>query len=152
LSLTPHQVQFLAEQRVARLATVDEANAPHVVPICFAYGDGAIYTVIDEKPKRVGGGELRRVRNIQVRPDVCIVADRYDEDWSRLAWLQVRGRASLVADEAERTRALALLRARYPQYQRMDLESALLIRIDPGRVVEWAAMPTPGQPHQGGQL
>ena len=49
---------------MARLATVDEAGAPHVVPICFACGDSAIYTVIDEKPKTVRGSELRRVRNI----------------------------------------------------------------------------------------
>jgi PPOX class probable F420-dependent enzyme len=141
--LSPEQVAFLAEHRVARLATVDEANAPHVVPICFAYGDGAIYTVIDEKPKTVSGSELRRVRNILANPDVCLLVDRYDDDWTRLAWLQVRGRAALVTDPAERNRTLALLRARYPQYQRMNLESCVLIRILPGRVVEWAATPTP---------
>src|SRR5688500_170304 len=94
--LNPSQIAFLCDQRVARLATVDDANTPHVVPICFAYGDGAVYTVIDEKPKTVGGPELRRVRNIQAHPDVCLLVDRYEEDWTRLAWLQVRGRASQV--------------------------------------------------------
>lgn len=137
------QIAFLDSQRVARLATVDEAGTPHVVPICFAYGDGAIYTVIDEKPKTVTGAELRRVRNIVARPDVCLLVDRYEEDWTRLAWLQVRGRASLVTDADEQRTALALLRGRYPQYERMSLETSVLIRIIPGRVVEWAATPTP---------
>ena len=139
--LNPSQAAFLESQRVARLATVDEAGTPHVVPICFAWGDGAIYTVIDEKPKTVRGSELRRVRNILARPDVCLLVDRYDEDWTRLAWLQVRGRASLVTEAPERVTALELLRARYPQYEQMNLESSVLIRIIPRRVAEWAAIP-----------
>src|SRR6185436_18296439 len=102
--LSSGQIAFLLGQPVARLATVDEANTPHVVPICFAYGDGAVYTVIDEKPKTVSGAELRRVRNIQTHPDVCLLVDRYDEDWAKLAWLQMRGQASLVTDTAERAR------------------------------------------------
>ena len=140
--LSPHQVAFLHEQRVARLATVDGASAPHVVPICFAYADAMIYSVVDEKPKRVSGADLRRIRNIIAQPQVCFLVDRYDEDWSRLAWLQIRGQASLVIEEDERARALALLRGRYPQYAEMKLESSPLIRIVPSRVVEWAATHT----------
>jgi PPOX class probable F420-dependent enzyme len=137
--LSPEQVLFLDGQRVARLATVDEHGKPHVVPICFACVAGTVYTPIDEKPKRVGAAALRRVRNILAHPEVCLVADRYDDDWTRLAWLQVHGQASLVTDTAERSAALAGLRMRYPQYLRMDLESYPLIRITPTRVVAWAA-------------
>ena len=141
--LNSRLVAFLREHLVARLATVDDASNPHVVPICFACTEDAIYTVIDEKPKSVRGPHLRRVRNILAHPDVCFLVDRYDDDWTRLAWMQVRGQATLVADEAERAKALALLRGRYPQYQHMALESALLIRIQPDHVVEWAASPDP---------
>jgi PPOX class probable F420-dependent enzyme len=135
--LTPDQITFLERQRVARLATVDARGRPHVLPVCYALTGGALYTPVDEKPKR--GGELRRVRNIRAEPHVCLVVDHYEEDWTRLGWLQVRGIASLVADDAERQRALVALRARYPQYVTMDLEARPLIRITPERIVGWSA-------------
>ena len=135
--LTPEQTAFLEHQRVARLATVDESGQPHAVPVCYALLDGVIYTPIDEKPKR--GGRLRRVRNILAEPRVCLVVDHYEEDWSRLIWLQVRGFASVVDDIAERTGAIEALRARYPQYAAMDLESRPLIRVDPRHVVGWSS-------------
>lgn len=146
MTMAPDQIAFLAGRRVARLATVDEAGRPHALPVCFAYLDGAVYTPIDEKPKRGDPAELRRVRNILARPDVCLVADHYEEDWARLAWLQVRGRAALVTDADERARAFAALRERYPQYRTMELEARPLIRITPGRVVGWAASSRPDGP------
>ncbi len=140
--MTPEQIAFLERQRVARLATVDEQGRPHVLPVCFAVVDGELYTPIDEKPKRGDPLTLRRVRNILTHPEVCLVADDYAEDWTRLAWLQVRGSAALAVDPEERGRALAALRARYPQYRSMDLESRPLIRITATHVVGWAATPT----------
>ncbi len=135
--LTAEQVRFLDGQRLAHLATVDEAGKPHIVPICYALMDGALYTPIDEKPKRGDPTTLRRVRNIQANPEVCILVDTYDEDWTRLAWVQIRGRAALVTDAMDRSRGLAALRDRYPQYRAMDLESRPLIRVTPARVVQW---------------
>jgi PPOX class probable F420-dependent enzyme len=135
--LTPDQITFLERQRVARLATVDARGRPHAVPVCYALAGGVIYTPVDEKPKR--GGELQRTRNIGANPQVCLVVDHYEEDWSRLTWLQVRGVASMVDDVAERGRALAALRARYQQYATMKLEARPLIRITPERVVGWTA-------------
>lgn len=136
--MTPEETRFLEGQRVARLATVDAAGRPHALPVCFACLDGALYTPIDEKPKRGDPTTLRRVRNIAAQPEVCLVADHYEEDWARLAWLQVRGTAALVTDAGERARALAALRERYPQYRGMDLEARPLIRITPTRVVSWS--------------
>ncbi|MBI2320784.1 MAG: TIGR03668 family PPOX class F420-dependent oxidoreductase [Chloroflexi bacterium] len=137
--MTPEQRAFLDSQRVARLATVDDAGRPHVVPVCFAHHAGALYIAVDEKPKRGDPAALRRVRNILARPDVSVVADHYEEDWTRLRWLQVRGHAVLVVDTAERAGALAALRAKYPQYRAMALETRPLIRVTPERVVEWTA-------------
>lgn len=137
--LSPEQAQFLSGQRVAHLATVDGEGKPHVVPICFAYADGALYSAVDEKPKRADRSTLRRVLNILARSDVCVLVDHYEEDWQRLAWLQIRGAASLVTEAAERSRGLGALRERYPQYQSMDLESRPLIRITPMHVVAWKA-------------
>jgi PPOX class probable F420-dependent enzyme len=137
--ISPEHAAFLERQRSGRLATVDPRGQPHAVPICYALLDGIIYTPIDEKPKTGDPRELRRIRNILANPKVCLVVDRYeDEDWSHLAWLQVRGEASLVEDEAERERALVKLRARYRQYLTMHLEELPLLRITPTRLVGWS--------------
>jgi len=140
--LTPEQAAFLEQQRSGRLATVDPSGQPHAVPICYALLNGQIYTPIDEKPKRGDPRELRRIRNILANPKVTLLVDYYeDADWSRLGWLQVRGVAALVEDHAERTEALAALRARYRQYHAMALEDLPLLKITPTRLVGWRATP-----------
>ena len=88
---------FMASRRVAHLATVDAAGAPHVVPVCFALADDTAYVTIDDKPKRTPAGSLKRLRNIAGNPAVALVADRYDDaDWSRLGWVMLRGRADVL--------------------------------------------------------
>jgi PPOX class probable F420-dependent enzyme len=141
MELAPAQIDFLMSQRTGHLATVDEDGRPHNVPVCFAVWRGRVYIAIDEKPKRGAPDALRRVRNIRANPFVCLVVDKYDEDWSRLAWMQVRGEASLVDSPDERTGALMALRDRYPQYRAMELEGRPLLGIAPVRVVQWQAAP-----------
>jgi PPOX class probable F420-dependent enzyme len=146
LVLTSEQIAFLNHQRVGHLATVSEDGQPHAVPICYTLLDGLLYTPIDEKPKRGDPASLRRLRNIAANPRVCLTVDHYEEDWSRLAWLQVRGVASLVEGAEERARAISALRGRYAQYREMDLESRPVVRITPRRVVGWGAALTPRPP------
>jgi len=99
------------DARVARLATVDPRGRPHVVPICFVVDGGMLYTVVDEKPKRTR--RLQRLRNIEANPQVEVLIDEYDEDWSRLWWARLRGTARIVDDP----HAVELLAAKYPQYR-----------------------------------
>jgi PPOX class probable F420-dependent enzyme len=143
---TADQERFLDEERVGRLGTVDDAGRPHVVPVCFALVNGLIYSAIDEKPKRVDARgdprRLQRVRNILAHPEVSLLVDRYDEDWSRLAWIQIRGLASLVDDDAEGAPGLAGLIERYPQYRAMDLVAAPLLCIEPLQIIAWRASPS----------
>jgi PPOX class probable F420-dependent enzyme len=100
------------EARVARLATVGTDGRPHVVPICFALDGDTLYTAVDAKPKSTRA--LRRLANIEADPRVEIVIDHYDEDWSKLWWVRLSGRACVVDHDA---RGLGLLRAKYPQYR-----------------------------------
>ena len=134
---------ILREARVGRLATVDGEGRPSVVPFCFAIIDAAdpvVVSVLDEKPKRVGDRQLARVRNIEQNPHVAFVIDRYDEDWSRLGWIQVRGDATVLAPGDEgHAAALAALRAKYPQYRAMALEGRLVIHISHLRARSWWA-------------
>lgn len=129
------ELKFIMARRVAHLATADAAGTPHVVPVCFSYSDGSFWIAIDEKPKRTR--RLKRLRNIEKNPSVALVFDRYDEDWSRLGYVMVRGAASIVEGGPEHVQALAALRARYPQYRTMRLEGSPAIRIEPGHTASW---------------
>lgn len=139
-SLTPEQRAFIEAARVGYLATVDAQGEPSVVPVCYAFDGERFSTPIDEKPKR-RDRPLRRVRNIEETGRASLVIDHYDEDWSRLGWVLVRGRAEVVQPgEPGHAEAVALLRARYPQYREMALESAPIIALTPERVRSWGEL------------
>ena len=121
--------------RVARLATVGSDGHPHVVPICFVLDGATLYTAVDEKPK--GTRVLQRLRDIEANPDVTVLIDHWDEDWSQLWWVQLRGRARVVALDG---RVGGLLAAKYEQYEREPPGGPLIeIRIEQRR--EWRATP-----------
>jgi coenzyme F420-0:L-glutamate ligase / coenzyme F420-1:gamma-L-glutamate ligase len=135
------QLDFLETQRVGRLATTDRAGQPHVVPVCYACDGMSLFVALDAKPKRVDARRLKRVRNILENPSVALVVDRYDEDWSRLAFLLIQGTAELIEPGAdEHAGAVALLRARYPQYAAMPIELNPAIAIRPTSVVAWGGL------------
>ena len=124
--------------RVARLATLEAGRGPHLVPICFVYDGSVFYSAIDRKPKRAPPAQLARLKNIEQTPQVALLIDEYDEDWTRLWYVLVRGGAELVSDPAERKRALEQLRTKYPQYRSgMLTDDAPVIRITPERVISW---------------
>src|ERR1700741_3647220 len=106
----------LKTARIGRLATVDSQRRPHVVPICFVWDGSVFYSAIDAKPKRVAPRRLARLKNIRKRPHVALLVDQYDEDWTRLWYVLVRGKAELVTGAAERGQAIRRLRLKYPQY------------------------------------
>src|SRR4029077_16448365 len=134
--LSEQQARFLASRRVGHLATADARATPHLVPVCFVVSEGALYITIDRKPKG-DPRALKRLRNIIENPVAAFVADRWDEDWARLGWVMLRGPAEILADGAEHDRAQALLRSRYPQYQRMELADLPVIAIRIVRVTSW---------------
>ncbi len=137
---------LLAEARRAILSTIAPDGRPRSVPICFVVVGAAVWTPLDEKPKRTPDPRaLARVRDILRDPRVTLLVDRWDEDWARLAWLRIEGTASLVEPgEDGHERAVWGLRARYPQYATQTLEDRPLIRIDMEGVVAWSAA-DPGQ-------
>ena len=131
----------LRQARVARLATIDAQLRPHIVPICFAFDGKVVYSAIDQKPKRVSPQRLARLRNIRARPQVALLIDHYDEDWTQLWYVLIRGRARLLPALARRERAGALrrLRAKYPQYASSLLgDEAPIIAIKPRHISSWS--------------
>ncbi|MBI2359058.1 MAG: TIGR03668 family PPOX class F420-dependent oxidoreductase [Deltaproteobacteria bacterium] len=130
---------FFRSARIARLATADRSGRPHVIPICFAFDGKALYSPIDEKPKRTSPLGLKRVRNILENPHVAVVVDRYDENWKKLAYVLIFGMAKVLTKGPTHKKAVLLLRRKYPQYRRMAIHQRPIIRIRPSRVTSWGA-------------
>lgn len=137
-SLSPPEEDFVRAQRVARMATADANARPFAVPVCFVYLNGCVNTPVDEKPE--SGRRLRRIRNIEANEQVALVFDHYEDDWERLAWVLIWGKASLVTDRSEKAQAVAALRSKYDQYDSMTLEQLPLIRVDPEHSANWGAV------------
>jgi PPOX class probable F420-dependent enzyme len=130
----------VSASRVARLATLDPDGRPHLVPIVYALEGDTLYTAVDAKPKR--SRTLRRIENARARPDVTVLVDRYDEDWSLLWWVRLRGRARVLGEGEEAERALALLASKYGQY-REEPPGLPVLAIDVEEWRGWAAQRTP---------
>lgn len=121
--------------RVARLATVDQHGSPHVVPFCFVLEGTTLWWAVDAKPKSTLA--LRRLDNIRAHPTVEAVVDHYDEDWTALWWVRLRGEARVLGRHG---RASALLAAKYPQY-RAAPPPGPVVAVEVRRVREWSATP-----------
>jgi PPOX class probable F420-dependent enzyme len=109
----PWVADALRDARVARLATVDGDGAVRLVPVCFASVGSWLVSVVDHKPKRTG--QLRRLDDMRSSGRATVLIDHYDDDWTQLWWVRVRGRAELHDDGAVRGAALDALQAKYPQ-------------------------------------
>jgi PPOX class probable F420-dependent enzyme len=146
MALSEGEHAFVARARTATLGTIALDGRPRLVPICFVVLQDVLYTPIDEKPKTPDPRSLARIRDIERRADVTVLVDRWDEEWTRLAWLRCDGRAALTDDPLERSAAIDALHAKYPQYVSHDLERRPLIRIAIQRVRSWGDLSDPGTP------
>lgn len=138
----PHR-QFFESQKVARLATVDLSGNPHVVPVCFALSLDHCFVPLDAKPKTVRPFQLKRVQNILKHPSVCLIADQYSDDWSKLGFVLIRGSASILEHGPSHIEAIKLLKNRYTQYLTMGIEEFPIISIEISSVSSWGNL-TPG--------
>jgi PPOX class probable F420-dependent enzyme len=121
--------------RVARLATVGADSRPHLVPICFVVEGSVLYSAVDRKPKR--SANLKRIENVRANPEVTVLVDHYDDDWTQLWWVRLDGRARVLAEGPEREHALELLAGKYPQYS-ADAPDGPVLAIDVEHRRSWA--------------
>ncbi len=139
--LSDDERTFLATARRAVLGTIAPDGRPRLVPICYvlAGGEPVLYSPLDDKPKRgTDPLTLARIRDIRLDPRVTVLADRWDEDWTRLAWLRCDATARVHDPSAAGHGVIvAALRAKYPQYQAHRLEDRPLVRIEIERVTSW---------------
>jgi PPOX class probable F420-dependent enzyme len=131
--------ELLESEPVGHLGLLDDAGHPRVLPVTFAVVAGKLWSAVDDKPKRVPGAELARVRWLRQRPRSALTVDRYSDDWSRLAWVQAIGETAIVDIEGMDA-VLEALSARYPRY-RANAPQGPLLSLDPDRVIWWRAEP-----------
>lgn len=126
---------MLKSERVARLGLLDDQDRPRVLPVTFALADGVIYSAIDNKPKR--SSEPARVRYLRRRPEAALTVDHYDDNWAKLAWVQVLVRVELLGRDEQ---GLAALSAKYEQY-RSEPPPGPVLKLLPERALHWRANP-----------
>jgi PPOX class probable F420-dependent enzyme len=135
--------ELLAAERVARLGYVDEDDRPRVLPVTFAVAGGAVWSAIDDKPKR--SAEPARLRHLRRRPEAALLVDVYDDDWSRLAWVQLLGRVEVLpADSAPE--AMEALARKYAPYAERTPPGPLL-RLTVERARQWRSRGSPRPDH-----
>jgi PPOX class probable F420-dependent enzyme len=141
LIITRDIEDFIQRARVARLATVGSEFKPHLVPTVFVFDGSHFFIPIDEKRKKAKPENLRRIKNIQGNPNVALLIDEYSEDWTRLAFVMIQGKAS-VMESRKQADILLLLQAqeelatKYIQYQNIGI-GEMCIMIKPEKVVSW---------------
>ena len=134
MSIDPWVADALDRARVARLGTVNADGEVLLVPFCFAVVDGWIVSAVDHKPKR--HERLRRLDDIESTGTATVLVDHYDEDWSQLWWVRIRGHAAVNRDGDDE--AIAALTAKYPQYAERPPRGAVYrVRMD--EVRSWRA-------------
>jgi PPOX class probable F420-dependent enzyme len=127
--------ELLANGRVGHLGLLDDGGRPRVLPVTYAVADAALWSAIDWKRKE--REEPARVRWLRGRPEAALTVDFYDDDWSRLAWVQVLGQVA-VLDAADAASGMAALTEKYPQYAERPPAGPVL-RLTPERALHWSA-------------
>jgi PPOX class probable F420-dependent enzyme len=127
--------ELLAAERVGRLAFIDDHDRPRVLPVTYEVLGDSVWSAIDDKPKRAA--EPARLRYLRRRPEAALCVDRYSDDWSRLAWVQLLGRVDILP-AGESTAALEALSAKYEAYRERTPPGPLL-RLSVERALSWRA-------------
>jgi pyridoxamine 5'-phosphate oxidase family protein len=116
-AFTDKEIEYLDEQRLGRLATVDAEGRPHVVPVAFRYN--AELDAVD-----IGGHNFARskkYRDAEKTGKAAFVVDDVLPPW-RARGVEVRGRAEVHSQGGKEI---------------MEDFSEELIRIFPRRIVGW---------------
>jgi len=125
-----------ASSPVAQLATAGADGVPHLVPVVFAVSHDVIYTAVDAKRKTTH--RLRRLANIAANPQVSLLVDHYDDDWTQLWWVRADGVAEIHDTGEEMAVGYALLRRKYRQYDRIALDGPV-VTVDVQHWSSWRA-------------
>ncbi len=131
-TLTKTLADFVAWERVARVATAGAAGVPHVVPVCHVLAGGKVYFA--------SGDDGRKVENLRENPRVTLSVDVYSDHWGTLKGVMIQGRARLIERGPRFRRVRDLLYRKYPQYPReaaLSPADSVVVEVTPTRVFSW---------------
>jgi PPOX class probable F420-dependent enzyme len=134
---------IIDKARVARLATVDSECKPHLIPVVFVFDNYSYFIPIDEKTKRSRPEKLKRAKNIQQNSNVTLLIDDYNENWRKLYFIMIQGKATIIGGKKLEQNELLLLEKahkllsdKYLQYQKIGI-GEYVIMIIPQKVITW---------------
>jgi len=137
LKLNQKTITLIKEAKVARLATVDQKSHPYVVPVVFVFYENSFFIPLDEKAKTVNSRNLKRVKNIEKNANVTLLIDKYQNDWKKLFFLMIHGKAKVIDGNSKLIDKIhKLLISKYPQYKKIGIGDSC-IRINPQRITHW---------------
>ena len=130
---------LISRAKVARLATVDQKLYPYVVPVVFVFHENSFFIPLDEKTKTVNPKNLKRVKNIEKNPNVTLLIDKYQNDWKKLFFLMIHGKAKVIDGKNSKVmdKIHKLLVSKYPQYKKIGIGNSC-IKIEPTKVRFWS--------------
>jgi len=139
LKLNQKILTLIKGAKVARLATVDQKSHPYVVPVVFVFHENSFFIPLDEKVKAVNARKLKRVKNIEKNPNVTLLIDKYQNDWKKLFFLMIHGKARVIDTKNSKTmdKVHKLLISKYPQYKKIGVGKSC-IEINPKRITYWS--------------
>jgi len=137
LKLNQKTKALIKGAKVARLATVDQKLHPYVVPVVFVFYENSFFIPLDEKTKTVNSRNLKRVKNIEKNPNVTLLIDKYQNNWKKLFFLMIHGKAKMIDGNSKLMDKIhKLLISKYPQYKKIGIGNSC-IRINPTKVTFW---------------
>jgi len=138
LKLDQKPKTLIKRAKVARLATVDQKSHPYVVPVVFVFHENSFFIPLDEKVKTVNARKLKRVKNIEKNPNVTLLIDKYQNDWKKLFFLMIHGKATVIDGKNNKLmdKIHKLLISKYPQYKKIGIGNSC-IKINPTKVTFW---------------
>jgi len=138
LKLNQKTLTLIKRAKVARLGTVDQKLYPYVVPIVFVFHENSFFIPLDEKKKTVNSKNLKRVKNIEKNPNVTLLIDRYQNNWKKLFFLMIHGKATVINGNSKLMDKIhKLLISKYPQYKKIGIGNSC-IKIEPTKVRFWS--------------
>jgi PPOX class probable F420-dependent enzyme len=101
------------------------------MPVCFTWAGEVIWIAVDVRKR--SAAQILRQRGADGESKISFMVDRWDEDWSKLGWLQARGWATILDNGAESERAMEALSSKYTQYGKRRTQPSI-VRLE---VEEW---------------
>ncbi len=138
MKLNQKTLTLIKGAKVARLATVDQKSYPYVVPVVFVFHENSFFIPLDEKVKTVNPRKLKRIKNIEKNPNVTLLIDKYLNDWKKLFFLMIHGKATVTDGKNSKImdKVHKLLISKYPQYKKIGVGNSC-IKINTTKVTFW---------------